>query len=71
MYEWNVLLSPQKDTLYSLCIDGVRLFFNILATEAEGPRKLAQQDVLLGLTGGAMWGGAMICTVMGGPYRLH
>ncbi len=53
-------------------IDGVRLFFNILATEAEGPRELAQQDVLLGLTGGAMWGGggAVICTVMGGPYRL-
>jgi hypothetical protein len=38
-------------------IDGVRLFFNILATEAEGPRELAQQDVLLGLAGGAMWGG--------------
>ncbi len=41
----------------------------IQTTEAEGRRELTQHGVLPCLAGGE-GGGAMICTVMGGPYRL-
>jgi len=40
---------------------------SVHTTEAEGRRKLTQRGALPGLAGG---GGRMICTLMGGPYRL-